>query len=663
MKTLIAAFHCFLAIGLLTAAEDDRPVVEASKIAAERAASLKLPTFHIVGDSTVRMGGHNGMWGWGERIAPFFDPKKINVINHAIGGRSARTFFTEGRWHKVKDMLKPGDFVIIQFGHNDQGRVGDPANKGRANLPGTGDETVEDTKPDGSKETVHTFGWYLKQFVADAQSKQATFIVCSPVPHKDRWEHRRDFGNIAAWASEIAQSKSTLYFDLTRIITEAYQKAGREQVATFFADSNTHTSDAGASFNAVCVVTGLKGLPGNPLGEFFAGAEKSPASEESAAHRFSFGTKEPSAGWTRVAAADLYSAERGYGFEPGAEIAGDEHFTSEKPFLFSVKLTEGNHAATIMLDDVGGSSATVKSETRRLMLEKVVGKSTRTFIVNIRTPDITGGSKVKLKSRELESEMIGWDDKLTLEFNGRRPALRALTIAPAKVPTVYLTGDSTVCDQPAEPWGSWGQMLPRFFSPTVAVANYARSGESIRSSLGAGRFDKVFSLMKPGDYLFIQFGHNDMKDTRPDALETYKNDLGKLVARTRELGATPVLITSMERKSGVTQDTLGSYPDTVRAVAREKQCALIDLHVMSRELYQALGGELGMAFQDGTHHNNYGSYLLAKCVIAGIRQAKLPLAKSIDPDFGDFTPTKPDPDSAFEMPASPVASTTKPLGD
>jgi lysophospholipase L1-like esterase len=364
-----------------------------------------------------------------------------------------------------------------------------------------------------------------------------------------------------------------------------------------------------------------------------------------------------------VDADDLYSSRTGYGFEPGAQGGGDECFTSEKPFLFSIKLPEGNYAVTVVLDDAGGSVATVKSEARRLMLEKIRGKSTRSFIVHVRTPDIAGGGKVQLKQRELETEMTGWDDKLTLEFNGHRPALRALTIVPADVPTVFITGDSTVGDQPAEPWNSWGQMLPRFFGPSVVVANYAQSGESIRSSLGARRFDKVFSQMKPGDFLLIQFGHNDMKDKDPAALETYQKNLEELVARTRELGGTPVLITSMERKAGLREDTLGGYPDAVRQVAKKHNCALIDLHAMSRTLYQALGTDLDMAFQDGTHHNNYGSYLLAKSVIEGLRKTGLPLAKAIAPDFGGFNPANPDPAATFEMPASPVVSSMKPLGN
>jgi lysophospholipase L1-like esterase len=388
---------------------------------------------------------------------------------------------------------------------------------------------------------------------------------------------------------------------------------------------------------------------------------------EPAALKFAFGARTPDAGWTQVAPINFYSDAAGFGFESGAEVSGNDYLTSEKPFLFSVKLPEGNYAVTALINDkTGNSVTTVKAEQRRLMLEKIQihpgTLAARTFVVNVRTPRISSTEHVKLKQRELETETVNWDDKLTLEFNGTHPALRALVIAPTNVPTIFIAGDSTVCDQPAEPWNSWGQMLPRFFQPDVAVANYAESGESIKSSLGAKRFDKIFSLMKSGDYLFVQFGHNDQKDKATNALAVYKANLNKIVARTRELGGTPVLVTSMERKGGVEHDTLAGYPATVHAVAKEEQCALIDLNAMSRIFYRALGADLDKAFQDGTHHNNYGSYELAKCVVLGIQQGKLPLAKSIAADFS-FYPAKPDDVNQFEMPASPTVSKEKPLGN
>jgi lysophospholipase L1-like esterase len=379
--------------------------------------------------------------------------------------------------------------------------------------------------------------------------------------------------------------------------------------------------------------------------------------------KFSFGGKaEP--GWIRIST-NLYSPSGGFGFEPGGQFAAERDLKSiAASFYFSVKEPEGNYKVTATF--AGESTMTVKAELRRLMLEAIhtpYGQvTTREFIVNIRTPEIPGGNHVHLKPRETTNEKWDWDEKLTLEFNGSNPSLQSLQIEPVNVPTIYLLGDSTVCDQPAEPWNSWGQMLPRFLKPQVAVANHAESGETIANSLRAQRFEKVFSLMKTGDYLFIQFGHNDMKDKATNALEVYKSNLKRVVARTRSLGGTPVLVTSMERKAGIDGPTLMGYPDAVREVAKDENCALIDLNTMSQIFYHALGANLDKAFQDGTHHNNYGSYELARCVVEGIKKAKLPLAKLIVDDF-PFDPAHPDDVDKFQMAVSPATSNTKPLGN
>jgi lysophospholipase L1-like esterase len=246
----------------IPASEDERPVVDAASVKPEQAANAALPTLHLVGDSTVKSGGANGSIGWGERIAPYFDTAKVNVVNHAIGGRSSRTFFTEGRWQRVLDQVKAGDVVLIQFGHNDGGRIGDPAMKGRASGPGTGPETVEDRKPDGTVEQVHTFGWYMARYVQDVNAKGATVVLLSPVPHRDAWQDRRDFENFAQWDREVAQRQGALFADLTMAITEGYRRAGSSVVDTFFSDARTHTNEAGAAFNAQRVVAALRALPG-----------------------------------------------------------------------------------------------------------------------------------------------------------------------------------------------------------------------------------------------------------------------------------------------------------------------------------------------------------------------------------------------------------------
>lgn len=392
--------------------------------------------------------------------------------------------------------------------------------------------------------------------------------------------------------------------------------------------------------------------------------------------KFDFGSSRAAAGATVVEPSCSYSPVAGYGFEIGAtpesiDRGGDEwsgdFLTAKGGFCFSVKLPEGNYRVRVLLGDPKGvSKTTVKAESRRLMLENITTTEgqqvTHEFTVHIRQPDIKGGKRVGLKDRE--KNYLHWDDKLTLEFNGSRPCVAGLEIVPdAECPTVFLLGDSTVTDQPYEPWNSWGQMLTRFFKPGIAVANYAESGESLASSLSARRVAKAESEMKKGDFVFVQFGHNDMKDKREGALERYEKNLTDLVASVRGKGATPVLVTSMERKGGVKQDTLGGYPDAVRRVSKNTQSAMIDLHAMSRKLYTALGTNLDAAFQDGTHHNNFGSYEIAKCVVEGIRENVSDLTKQLAEDVNPFDPSKPDNPADFKIPESPMKDPAKPDGN
>jgi lysophospholipase L1-like esterase len=225
------------------------------------------------------------MRGWGQELAQFFDPLKINVVNRAIGGRSSRTYQTEGRWDQVLSELKPGDFVIIQFGHNDVGRYDDPASKGRPSLHGTGEETSEITRTDGKKETVHTFGWYMRKYATDAKAKQATVVLCSMVPHKDWKEGKLVQGErdtFVKWTAEAARAAGVAYIDLNEIISRRYTALGQEKVEPLFADKRTHTSAAGALMNAECVIAGLRSLPGAPLDKYLAEKGRGVAGEKSA---------------------------------------------------------------------------------------------------------------------------------------------------------------------------------------------------------------------------------------------------------------------------------------------------------------------------------------------------------------------------------------------
>jgi lysophospholipase L1-like esterase len=238
-------------------------------------ASASLPTLYLIGDSTVRNGrgdGANGQWGWGEPLVDFFDAAKINVVNRAVGGLSSRTYLTQGHWDRVLEMLKPGDFVMMQFGHNDGGPLDDPA-RARGTIDGMGDETKEVDNPITQKpEVVHTYGWYLKKFIADARAKGATPIVCTLIPRKI-WTDGKTARNrvaYAGWAAGVAESEKVPLVDLNEIIARRYDALGPEKVEPLFADPNTHTSRAGAELNAECVIAGLKGLAANPLERFFS---------------------------------------------------------------------------------------------------------------------------------------------------------------------------------------------------------------------------------------------------------------------------------------------------------------------------------------------------------------------------------------------------------
>lgn len=271
---VVAAFVTLFAAAVpaLAQVEDNRPVVDASTVKKETAADAKLPTLFVVGDSTAN--SNAPLRGWGSEIGQFFDPAKINVVNRAIGGRSSRTFVTEGRWDKVLAELKQGDVVLIQFGHNDAGNYQDPKAKGRPSLKGDGEETAEALKSDGkTTETIHTFGWYMRKYAADAKAKGATPILLSMIPHKG-WRDgkvlRGERESLVKWTHDAAEKTGALYVDTNEIIAEGYEKLGEAKVEPLFADARTHTSPEGAKYNAAAVVVGLKSLEGNPLAPYFA---------------------------------------------------------------------------------------------------------------------------------------------------------------------------------------------------------------------------------------------------------------------------------------------------------------------------------------------------------------------------------------------------------
>ena len=237
-------------------------------------ADSTLPTLFLIGDSTVRNGrgdGAQGQWGWGEPLVEYFDAAKINVVNRAVGGLSSRTYLTGGQWDGVLAMLKPGDFVMMQFGHNDGGIDG-PL-RTRASLDGIGDETREvDNPTTGKPEVVHSYGWYLRKFISDARAKRATPIMCTLIPRKIWQDDKiaRNKVDYAGWAAQVAEAEKVPLVDLNEIIARRYDALGQQKVEPLFADPHTHTSRAGAELNAECVLAGLKALAADPLADFLS---------------------------------------------------------------------------------------------------------------------------------------------------------------------------------------------------------------------------------------------------------------------------------------------------------------------------------------------------------------------------------------------------------
>lgn len=223
--------------------------------------SNQKPTIYIIGDSTVR-NTNRPQCGWGEMIAEFFDSTQININNHAMAGRSTRTFIKEKRWEKVLATLTKGDYVLMQFGHN-EGSKPDTSRAGyRGVIRGAGDDSVTLTWNDGTVEIVHSYGWYLRKFIREAKAKGATPVVCSMIP-RNQWAEgkvKRANNDFGKWAKEVAESEGVFFIDLNTITADKYDVLGPDEVKKLFHGDHTHTNVDGATINAVSVVEGIRNL-------------------------------------------------------------------------------------------------------------------------------------------------------------------------------------------------------------------------------------------------------------------------------------------------------------------------------------------------------------------------------------------------------------------
>lgn len=403
-------------------------------------------------------------------------------------------------------------------------------------------------------------------------------------------------------------------------------------------------------------------------------------------YQFDFsGKKKVERGIVTISSDSIYPCKGGYGYDflPAPSKNGNS------PFFFSVDVPDGNYLVTVTLGSKQkAGTTTVRAESRRLFLENISTRKgeflTFRFTVNKRNTIIGNGEKVQIKERE--KNKLNWDDKLTFEFNGDAPCVSSLKVERTDdVLTVFLAGNSTVVDQDNEPWASWGQMIPRFFDEYVCFANYAESGERADTFIKAGRLKKALTQMKKGDYMFIEFGHNDQKLKGPGkgAYYYFATNLKYFVDVVREKGGIPVFVTPTQRRSfdeaGKIRETHEDYPDAMRWVAQREGVPVIELHDMTRTLYETMGVEASKkAFvhypagtyphqtkdlADNTHFNPYGAYEIAKCVVEGIKELNLPWVQYLRKDYQAFNPAMPDEVKAFKWNESPFTEIEKPDGN
>ena len=417
----------------------------------------------------------------------------------------------------------------------------------------------------------------------------------------------------------------------------------------------------------------------------------------SSAQTYSFDGRDKDA--IQVRPTDVFTMEKGYGYDFQEVIAearksqNETFHLSDGIFYFSVAVPDGNYKVTVTLGSKKSKgNTTVRAESRRLFVQNVETKKgefkTCSFIVNKRNTTILlpDGKTDRVRIKKREESKMNWDDKLTIEVNGDAPAVSSIQIEPANdVPTLWLCGNSTVVDQDYEPWASWGQMITRWFTDEVAVANYAESGETATSFIAAGRLKKIVSLMKEGDYIFMEFGHNDQKEKRPGsgAFYNYVYALKQFVDEARAKGVTPVFVTPTQRRSfdknGKIQETHANYPEAMRWVAKDLDVPLIELHEMTRTFFETLGVEESKralvhypaktypgqqtAFEDNTHFNPYGAYEISKMVVEGMKTLNLSVVKKLRPDYTPFSPSHPDDWRAFHWNDAPFVDIVKPDGN
>ena len=601
---------------------------------------------YLAGDSTMcnYADRQYPQQGWGQALARYMkNPDMLH--NWAVGGRSAKSYKAEGRWQKIVDALKPGDFVIIAFGHND-------ANKAK---------TERYSSPEDYK-------GLMKGFAVDVKAKRATLVFATSIPHsggitknKDGKTHVRGsaagIGPYVDATRKLGAELGLEVLDLNAYACKAFEQTGADDAFKLYMriqpgeyaahpqgkSDGCHTRDTGADFFArgavqMCFDRKLpiatlfkepKDVAFTPIGFNGPGKDAKPLKDDFTKDEVAYAAAPATTGWRNP-------------------------------------LEIGNYDVTIRLGDRDKPTVNfVKFMGRRLASDRIELKAGEfsNFTFTARIPGVyTRRNKTGIHS-------LG----LSLFCNGQQVPVTETTVTRNdSAPTIWLCGDSTVTDQKREPWGSWGQILPAFIKPGWACVNFARSGLAMATFESEGRLARILEDLKAGDWVIVQFGHNDQKRPGEEPENGYTRRYGEWLAKFRAKGARLVVVSPCERrrfdeKTGEHQGkTLAGYADAARAFAEKNALPFIDLNDITYRMQGALGADGSKPLQvdnkgklDNTHHSIYGAYVNARIVAShlatfdGIGAAIRDEAKSFDP----MHPSDP------KIPASGKTDWQKPEGD
>ncbi len=613
---------------------------------------LSIPAFinaqvrvFTIGDSTVQdyNDGYAPRKGWGQMLPFFFDKSKVVCYNKAVGGTSSKSFYNE-KWADIRKQLKAGDFVFIQFGINDR------ATQAYRYAP------------------KDTFNAYIKKYVNDCKAKGAFPVLVSTV-RRAAWQNGKPYDSYHEHPQlmrDLATSLKLPLVDLDKFCYDLFVKQGQlysERHITMHLEAgeysnypkgNTdqvHYQETGAIDNARCVIETIEKSTDANLKKLIPGILPR--------YNVTFKINDPSKAKT---------ISRSASFPAGINVTLKTIPQSGAKFLRWEDGTGKSIATTTLkVIKMGNADITYKAVYQSNIVEKeefdqnaeitidnakkvLVAPKADKYVWYFNNAKITNGT-----TQEIAVNNNGTYSVEVFDANGKLLKRLDVCVSIGKdgvVRKIYLIGDSTVCDYKDSqfPMTGWGQVLKYFFNSNIQIVNHAIGGRSSRSFREQGRWKTVLNALQPGDFVFIQFGHND-RDTKPERytpVDKYKLYIDSFVVEARGKGAIPVLVSPMVLnawKNGAMRNVFtesgADYRGAMETVAKNRKCAFVDLNMKSYNYFKQFDSDyLSRYFynfypageysnypsgsSDGTHFQEMGAMAMCRFITEGLREIEDP---------------------------------------